>query len=245
MVSHMDSAEVINHLEDDRHRWIGRAGLSALTLVAANATVLLLFVVYDLTLFQLVVLFWVETFWIGIFCAFKVIAASIFGDPWENKYVEVSAGGNLFLSVISIGFVGAQWLGLFGMTGLAIFFARESFAEGTTSSFIMEDFGLIIGTAGIFFVGHGLSFVVNFLVFGEFRNARAGTLLMLPFKRSLALLGAIVLAFGAMLAVPEMASTTSFAIVLMTLKVLWDYRLHVAERKAFEDAGQQAPAGNE
>ena len=231
----MDSAEVINHLQEDRHRWIGRASLSALTLLAANATILLLYIVYDLTLFQLAVLLWVECFWIGIFCVIKIFAASILGDPYENQYIEVSRGGNLFLSIFAIGFVGGQWLGLFGMTGIALAFARDSFAPDSSSNFIMEDLGLIIGSAGIFFVGHGLSFIVNFVLFGEFRTARAGTLLALPFKRSLALLGAIVIAFGAMLAFPELASTTSFAIVLMVLKVLWDYRLHVGERRALRN----------
>ena len=236
----MDSADVINHLEDDKHRWIGRASLSALTLVAANATVLLLYFIYDLTLFQLVVLFWVECFWIGIFCAIKIFTASLLGDPYENKYMEVSRGGNLFLSLFAIWFAGAQWLALFGITGIGIAFARDSFAPESSSNFVMEDLGLIIGSAGIFFVGHGLSFIVNFIIFGEFRTAKAGTLLALPLKRSLALLGAIVAAFGAMLAFPEMASTTSFAIILVALKVLWDYKLHVSERKAFREQAVEA-----
>jgi len=100
------------------------------------------------------------------------------------------------------------------------------------SNIVVEDLGLILGSATVFFVGHGLSFIINFIILGEYRTARIGTLLALPFRRSLALLGAIVIAFGAMYALPQFASTTAFAVLLITLKILWDYRLHVGERKA-------------
>jgi hypothetical protein len=229
----MESAEVIDRPQDRPDTRIGRIGLSALTLFAANASLLFLYLVYDLTLFQLVIVLWIESFWIGLFCAIKIITASIFGDPYGNRYVEVSAGTGLFLSLLSIAMVGGQFLGIFGFTGMAIAFVSDSMSTGGDSGAMFEDLGLIIGAAGMFFVGHALSFVINFILLGEYRTARAGSLLSLPFRRSLALLGAIVIAFGALYALPAFASTTLFAVLLMTLKVLWDYRLHVAERNAF------------
>ncbi|MGB5740459.1 MAG: hypothetical protein WBM54_14040, partial [Woeseia sp.] len=52
-------------------------GLGALGLLVANAAMLLCFFAYDLTLFQLVLVFWCECLWIGVASAGKLIAASI------------------------------------------------------------------------------------------------------------------------------------------------------------------------
>ena len=47
----------------------------------ANASLLVVYVLYDATLYQLVLVYWCECLWIGIFSALKLIIASRFGSP--------------------------------------------------------------------------------------------------------------------------------------------------------------------
>lgn len=96
--------------------------------------------------------------------------------------------------------------------------------------------GPVIGSSALFLIGHGVSFVVNFLVGGECKSARAVTLLALSFKRCIALIAAIVVAFTADWLLPGFANTTGFVILLMALKLAWDYVLHLRERRAFASA---------
>ncbi len=94
----------------------------------------------------------------------------------------------------------------------------------------------------IFFIGHGLSFVINFLLLGEYRDARFSDLLMLPFKRALALLFAIVASLTATQLMPGVATDTLFAAFLIVLKLVWDYFLHRRERHTFSTAGIELAA---
>ena len=111
----MDVSNVI--VEPERHEWVSKASLGALSLLAANAGLLLLYFAYDLSLFQLVVVLWVECFWIGLYSAIKLLTASIIGNPYENKYVHVTRGSSFLLSVIAIFFVTAEFIAIF--TGVA------------------------------------------------------------------------------------------------------------------------------
>lgn len=212
---------------------VGKASIGAISLAAANAGLLFLYFYYDLTLFQLILVYWWECLWIGLFCALKLIVASMIGDPYENRWIEVSGGAGVLLSIVAIGFVGGEFIALFGALGFAITFAFTELTGLEADELLFDQIGLILGSSLLFLAGHGLSFVVNFLVLGEFRTARAVTLLFLPFRRCLALLGTIAIAFGVAYYVPGLASGTAFAVILIVLKLLWDYRLHLKERTAF------------
>jgi hypothetical protein len=230
----MDASNVI--VDTDRHEWVSKTGLGALSLLAANAGLLLLYFVYDLTLFQLVVVLWVECLWIGFYSAIKLLTASIIGSPYENKYVHVTRGSSFLMSLLAIFFVTAQFIAIFGATGIAIFFIQDTMSAGDTSDFVMDDLGVVVLGSMLFFVGHGISYVVNFIVLGEYKSATFGQLLTLPFKRCLGLFFSIALTGGVLAFAPQFATTTLFAVLLLTMKVLWDYRLHVKEREALRRA---------
>lgn len=208
-------------------------GLGALSLVLANAGLIFLYFVYDLSLIQLVLIYWLESLWIGIFCALKLVTASIIGNPFENSWVNVSAGAGLLSSLIAIFLMGGQFLSLFGMLGLAIAMASSVVSGISAHDIFVNEISLLLGASGLLIAAHGMSFVGNFILLGEYKTARVGTLLVLPFKRCFALMGAIVIAFIVAFVVPVFASTTGFAVVLILGKLVWDYRLHVQERKAF------------
>jgi len=232
IVLQMEGSETYNVLADERGRLAGRISVGALSLLIANASLLFVFIAFDVTLFQLIIVFWLESFWIGLFSAIKLIAASILGDPYGNRYVEFSRGANLLTSIFAIGFVSAEFLALFGIVGMALVVASNWFTGNGFGDVVREDVEVVLGSALLFLVGHGISFFTNFIALGEYKTARVGTLLSLPFRRCIALLAAIVFAFAATYFVPGFSNTVSFAALLILLKLLWDYRLHLKERKA-------------
>lgn len=214
-------------------RWIGRAGMGAASLIAANVGLAVIYFAYDLTLYQLVLVYWWECLWIGLFSALKLIIASIAGDPFSNRYVGTTAGGRVVLSIMLIGAVSTVFGSVLGFTGMSLLWVGEALPESATVDRAVNQVTLILGSSFLFLLGHGLSFVVNFLLLGEFRRARAGALLLLPFKRCLALIACIVVAVAVVLGIPVLASTTGFAALVIVLKLLWDSWLHVRERRAF------------
>jgi hypothetical protein len=233
----MDASNVI--VEPERHEWVSKASLGALSLLAANAGLLLIYFAYDLSLFQLVVVLWVECFWIGFYSAIKLLTASIIGSPYENRYVHFTRGSSFLLSVIAIFLVTAEFMAIFGATGIAIFFIQDAMSVGDAGDLVMDDIGVVLLGSMLFFVGHGISYVVNFIILGEYRTATFGKLLTLPFKRCLGLFFSIALTGGVLAFVPQFATTTLFAVLLLTVKVLWDYRLHVKEREALRHAASE------
>jgi len=230
----MDGLQAVSPITEDNARLIGKVGVGALALFVANATLLLLYLFYDLTLFQLVIVFWLECFWVGFFSALKIIAASLLGDPYDNRYIDVSPGAGLVISLLTVGFVSAEFLGLFAIVGIAIAFAAEAVTDTSMDNMVFDSIGLMFGSAALFFVGHGISFIANFIVMREYKTAKVGSLIALPFRRCLALLGAIIIAFAITLLVPDFSSTTGFAILLLALKVFWDFRLHMSERRSLK-----------
>jgi len=216
---------------------LGRLGISALGLAAANAVLLLLYFAYDATLFQLVLVYWCECLWIGVFSAIKLIFASLFGSPYENRHIAVSKGSAVFMSVVVIWMTSAAFFSLLGLLLMGILAANEWLPLGTPDDEIMNHIGVVIGVSLLFVAGHGLSLIGNFLLLGEFRRAKVGDLVLLPFRRCLALLAAIVIAFGAVAAVPALATTSGFAAVLIVVKLAMDLRLHLGERRTFAESG--------
>lgn len=82
--------------------------LSVLTLFIANASFLVLFLVFDLTLFQVAAVYWWECLWIGIFSALKPLVASVLADPYDNRWVQFSRGSRVLTSIVAIVFVSAD-----------------------------------------------------------------------------------------------------------------------------------------
>ncbi len=208
-------------------------GLGALALVLANAGILLLYFVHDVTLFQLVLVYWCECAWIGIFSALKLLVASIFGDPYQNRWADVSPGASVFSSLFVIVFSGSAFITLLGISLMAVLFANDALALSAPGDDMMNHIGLVLGTSSLLLTAHALSFVTNFLLLGEFRTAKVGALVALPFKRSLALLFAILISLSCVALEPRYASTTTFAVIVIVLKSLWDLWLHICERRAF------------
>lgn len=216
---------------------LGYSGVAALSLLAANAGLLVLYFLFDLTLFQLVFVYWWEALWIGLFSGLKLLTASLFGSPYENRWIDVSRGSSIFLSVFAILKSAGLFMILLVLTGVALVVAQQELSGTDGTTFVREQGILILQCSLLFFVSHGLSFVINFLVLGEFRRARFGTLLWLPFKRSLALFVTVVASLTVIQAYPGALSMTTYPALLIAVKLVWDFYLHKRERLSFTMLG--------
>ena len=212
---------------------LARTGIGAISLVAANAGLLVLYFVYDLSLFQLVLVYWWECLWIGLFSALKLIVASIIGDPYENRWATVSRGAAFLTSIVVIGFISTAFFSLLGGVGIAIMWAYDQFEAPIESLQGFDNITIIIGTSLLFLAGHGISFVANFLVLREYRHARVASLVWLPFKRCLAVGMLVFISIVTIIFVPQLASATAFAAMVIVLKLAWDMLLHYRERNRF------------
>ena len=211
----------------------GASMVAALSLIAANVGMLFLYVALDLTLFEVVVVYWFEALWVGLFSGLKLLTASLFGSPYDNRWVEVSWGSGLFFSLFAIVKSAGVFLTILVFTGLALVVAHQELTGLDGDDFVREQGALLLKCSLLFLIGHGLSFVINFLIRGEFRHARAKTLLWLPFKRGLALFITIAAALTALQTWPGILTYTTFALLLIIVKLAWDYFLHKRERRAF------------
>lgn len=216
-------------------RHLGARSLASLSLLAANAGMLLLYFVLDLSLFQLIVVYWWEALWIGLFSGLKLLTASLFGNPFENRWVHVSRGSSLFFSLLAMVKSGGIFVALLALTGVALVVAQQELTGVPGNEFVSAHAMLMLKCSLIFLAGHGLSFIVNFVALGEFRRARFATLMWLPFKRTLALFFAIAASLTAIQAWPGVVSESLYAGGLILVKLAWDYVLHRRERRALNE----------
>lgn len=211
-------------------------GIGAISLIAANTAVLWLYFAYDITLFQLVLVYWCECVWIGVFSAVKLIVASAIGDPYQNRWADISPGSAFLMSIFVIFMASSTFFSLIGLVLMAILFANDALTLGTPGDAAINHIGLVFGVSLFLMAAHAISLVANFLVYGEYKTVRVGTLVALPFKRCLALLFMIAASIVFVALVPTFANTTSFAVAVIVLKVLWDILLHIGERRSFASA---------
>jgi len=213
---------------------LGGQTVAGLALIAANAGMLFIYFLYDLTLFQVVLVYWWEALWIGLYSGLKLLTASLIGNPFENRWIDVSRGSGLFITVFSIIKSGVAFLAILVLSGVALVVAQEALTGTPGNDFVGEQGQLLLKCSLVFVVGHGLSFIINFLLLGEFRHARFSTLLWLPFRRSLGLFVTIIAALTAIQTYPGVLTANSFAAILISAKLTWDYFLHRRERRSLQ-----------
>ncbi len=228
----MSTFDDIASTSDDRLTGHGARAFAALSLLAANLGFLVLFIAFDLTLFELVVVYWLELLWIGLFSGLKLLTASLFGSPYENRWVDVSTGAAFLMSLFAIVKSAGVFFTFLFAAGMGLLLANEALTGTAVGEFVEAEAGLLLKCSLLFLVGHALSFVINFVVLGEFRRASAVSLLWLPFKRSIALL---VIVVGGLLIIvkwPVLFDATTFALVLIVIKLSADWFLHRRERSS-------------
>lgn len=216
----------------------GRMPIGLLAIIVANLSLLFLFVALDLSLYELMAVYWWETLWIGLFCVLKLLVASVFGSAFESRLVHVSAGAGVIFTIAAVGLVGGQFLGFFFLIGFFISFIFHVMTGLDPAELWMNGFASIFTASLVFLVGHGLSFVSNFLLGGEYKKASAVSLLSLPFKRCLAIFAAVGLAFLGAVIIPGFSNSIGFGALLVPIKLGFDYFSHLVERRSFQELPQ-------
>ncbi len=206
---------------------IARLGSLSIGALAANAVVLIIAVANDLSLIEILMVYCCESVWIAVFGALRLIVASILGNPYRNRWVELSWSSSLFASIVIIVMASSTYIWIPGVAFGSVLYAEHVLSAGGSEIDDLQHLWLVLGTSSVFLASHGLSFLTGFLALGEFRLARVGDLVLFPFKRSLALLVSIAAGLAVIVLLPVVASTLTFVLIVVVLKLmldLWLYR---------------------
>jgi len=205
---------------------------AAWALLAANLGSLILYLALDLSLYQLLVVYWWETVWIGAFNALKLLVASIIGQPYDYlSWLHVTRGSSALISIVALLFFGGKYLVFVLLLALVVFMLPEAMGDGDALTALEQGGEAVALTTALFLCSHTVSFVLNFIVRQEYRSARAIGLIFWPYVRCSALLGAMAIAFLVLALFPQFASTTMCAMLIIIIKLTADLALHSREHE--------------
>ncbi|MGD0993011.1 MAG: DUF6498-containing protein [Gemmatimonadales bacterium] len=190
-----------------------------MVLLAANLVPLVGVVAFHWTVLSVLLLYWFENVVIGAFNVLKMA----FADPKSLASDAIK----LFLIPFFIIHYG-MFAFVHGMFILAFFgHMTRGFPGPATFWAALHDAGVGWGVVAIV-VSHGFSFVHNYWMSGEYRNASPQVLMTQPYARVVVLHVAILIGgFGAV----ALGSPMVALVVLVALKTAIDLRAHLAERR--------------
>jgi hypothetical protein len=204
--------------------------LSAIALVAANAVPLVGVLTFHWTVYPILLLYWCENVVIGIYNVLRMICVKP-DQPltWAAKAYFIP-----FFMVHYGGFATIH-----GMFVLAMF-SGAPVGKMSPGSLLpaVRDAGVGYGIAALV-LSHGISFVHNFLMGGEFRRTGVTELMMRPYARVM-VLHFTILAGGFL--VMALHSALPALVVLIALKTGIDLAAHTAERTKLAGA-TRSPLG--
>ncbi len=212
--------------------------ISLVALVVANVIPIYGVVVFGWDAFSIILLYWAENIVIGFYNILKIAFAKA-----EHPILHL---GKLFM----IPFFTLHYGGFVGVHGLFIFaiFGKDKGSNlmGTGGHswpcflvFVQMLFNVIrhcwmtIPTnmkymIGVLFLSHGVSFVRNYILAGEYLTAKPQELMGKPYSRIMIMHIAII-AGGFMTAM--MGSPAGVLIVLVVLKTILDIKFHLRQHK--------------
>jgi len=193
---------------------------SVIILILANLLPIFGVIFLDWKVFPILFLYWTENVIVGIFNVLKMAMAS----P-EN--------GNSKAAKLSIIPFFCIHYGLFTFVhGIFVIFVFGASADGDISdpefsSIIssLSSVGIIFGTVTLF-MSHGLSFVINYIGKGEYKEAKLNSLMGQPYVRVVVL--HIIIIFGGFLVV-SLGSPEIAIIALIVIKLGIDILAHLRQ----------------
>jgi Family of unknown function (DUF6498) len=221
---------------------VGSSVGAVVALVVANAIPLIGVLFLGWSVWNILVIYWLENGIVGAFNVLKMARAdgSAVDDPLAVTMLVNGrpAAGLVKFAIIPFFVVhyGLFWVvhGVFVLT-LPLFasLSGESFGTSMTLSGGSITFAVIALA-----VSHGLSFWWNFLRGGEYRRTTAAGLMFAPYRRLIALHLTII--FGALAILVTGAPAAAIA-VLVAVKILLDLGLHLAEHRPGTQVAPSAP----
>lgn len=220
--------------------------IPVIALVVANMLPIYGVIALGWDAFNIVLLYWAENLIIGFYNIFKIVFAKV-----EPPIVNI---GKLFL----IPFFIIHYSGFVAVHGLFILFlfgkgdAGEALGIGQHPwpcflifvqllvnvilhcwTTIPNDMKYAIGSL---FLSHGVSFVHNYLIAGEYKTSKPNNLMAQPYSRIFVMHIAILV--GGILSV-KMGSPIGVLIILIVLKTIIDVALHLRQHRALSQPIQQ------
>ena len=225
--------KTIASLLDKKHL----TNIPLVALVTANVLPIYGVVVFGWNAFYIVLLYWAENLVIGFYNVLKMAAARV-AHPLEHL-------GKLFV----IPFFIVHFGGFCAVHGMFVFFL---FGQGEGKSvfpgshpwpcflvFVQLLIGVIMHgwttltphmkyAIAALFLSHGVSFVHNYLIKGEYATAKAANLMGAPYARVVAMHFAVL--FGGFISA-AIGSPAGVLIVLILIKTIIDIELHLRQHR--------------
>lgn len=197
---------------------------SVLFLVLANLVPLYGVFILHWQVFPILLLFWIENVTVGLFNALKMLLATpSVTSIWIAKLFIVP-----FFCVHYGLFTLAHGVFVFGFFG-GYFSEFDSFPNGNPVFQRIADFQLGWAVLALF-LSHLVSFAINYVGKGEYKQAKLMELMFQPYSRVVILHVTIVI--GAFLVV--LANAPAYVLViLILLKIFIDVKTHLREHKKY------------
>jgi membrane glycosyltransferase len=207
-----------------------------MALVAANLIPLYGVLALDWPVFPLMLLFWLENVVIGVLNVARIVCAS----PHD--------AGQWFLKILLVPFFCVHYGGFCAAHG---FFVIAAFGSETMQSTLNAEPsfepllealrmpGVALALAALS-TSHLISFAVNYLGRGEYREVAAEALMVRPYGRIVVLHVVIIIGGGIAMA---LHSPLWALLMLVALKIAMDLRAHLAERRRLGSPRSAPPAG--
>lgn len=204
-------------------------------LIAANLVPLLGVVWFGWDVTTVLLAYWLENGIVGLLNVPKMLLATGTEQPLSAVGAAAGIGGRVALTLFFMVHYGIFWVvhGVF-----VIVFAGGALTVGSAdpAGRVLADDGLLLAAAGLL-ASHAVSFWLNYIGRGEYRNASLGGQMFAPYPRMVVLHLTIVVG-GAVLI--GMGQPVVLVALLVVFKTVVDLGLHVAERR--RQGGRPAPA---
>jgi len=217
---------------------VNQIGLVALVL--ANLFVALQTVRHEWGYYETLLIFWTEVAVLGGYNVLRMLVVGVFGaEPlgsWAARWVDLGTRLNrLLFTLFGIIFFIFKFGGFALGIGLFVLLLPAMLAPAGQAGGISIHRALhaagpgLLTASATLCLSHGISFMKNFLLDREYDRVSIGSLMFWPYAR-MSLVGGVLLA-GIVIArmVPGLDSATSFAVVMVLLKLLADALSHGLE----------------
>jgi hypothetical protein len=217
-----------------------RSGLVAL--IVANLFVALQTLRYDWGYYQAILIYWLEAVILGGYNVLRMMVVGVFGaaplGTWAARWLDLGNRLNRFLfTAVGVGFFLVKFGGFALVIGLFVLLLPAMLRTGGEAAgmtmhkaLIAAGPGLITG-AGVLCVSHGISFVENFLLRREYDRLNILGLAFLPYARMSLVGGVLLLGIAIARLFPGLGQDTTFAVVMVLLKLGADAVSHSLEHR--------------
>jgi hypothetical protein len=213
---------------------VGSSFGAVAALVIANLIPLVGVVFFGWSVWNILVIYWLENGIVGVINALKMSAAT--GEQATGFAASLRINGQPATSMSKLGLIPffAVHYGIFWFVHGIFVLTLPAFLILASETPMTLDPGPVLFAAVGLAVSHGLSFWWNFLRGGEYRRTTPAALMFTPYRRLIALHLTII--FGAM-AVMFTGAPAAAVAILVGVKTLFDLGLHLAEHRGVTPPG--------